>query len=157
MKRLQYLVIAVILIAALVVAGCAETEDPVPPVATPTPTPEPPPEEPDIGWSLTPGPIGEMPVGKAIAVTVSRDPLRTDINVVYNGGHGHAFIRHIEATLYAADGRVETQTIERPLTVGKSLTFTGTEETDRMKVTAHYTTGEVVVISDATYRYRARA
>ena len=145
---------AVILAALLCAAGCSQAPEAAPPVTTPQPTAAP--VETPSALSLTPGPLGTMPSGKSITTSVERDPIRTDIIVRFDGGQGMNFVTLIEATMYTSDGRFETKYIERPLSMGKSVMFTGTRETDRIKVTAYYSSGEVVVINDALHEFKSR-
>ncbi len=151
MKYIHYLLMALLLAAALSVAGCTETPEAVVPVATPEATQTP--TETPTDWSLTPGPVGTMPAGKEVSATARKDPLSNVITVQFDGGRGMTFIIQIQAILYSGDGRVEEKYIERPLSLGKSVTFEGTRGTpDRVKITAIYNTGEVVVISDEVYQ-----
>lgn len=154
MKYIHYLLMGVLLAAALSVAGCTETPEAVVPVATPEATQTP--AETPADWSLTPGPVGTMPVGKVISTSIERDPIQTDLTVRFDGGQGMNFVTLIEATMYTSDGRVETKYIERPLNMGQSVMFDGTRGSDRVKVTAYYSSGEVVVISDALYEFKSR-
>lgn len=154
MNSIHTLLLALLVAALLSVAGCAETPAEVVPVVPAEPT-QPHVETPSA-WSLAPGPLGTMPAGKAVSTSVERDPIRTDIIVRFDGGQGMNFVTLIEATMYASDGRIETKYIERPLSMGKSVMFTGTRETDRIKVTAYYSSGEVVVISDAVHVFKSR-
>jgi len=155
MKQILSLMIIAIITATLLTAGCVESPDsnggitPTP-EATPVPTVPEPSED-----MLTPGPLGTMPPGQEVEATVSRDPLRTDIYVTFNGGRGMSAIVRIDAIMYASDGRIEEQSMSRPR-MGDSVTFTGTRGTDRVKVTAVYNTGEVVVINDGLFEYRSR-
>ncbi len=152
MKYIKYLLMAVILIAALSVAGCSETPGEVVPVAPIEPPTHSPAEAP-TDWSLTPGPLGTMPAGKEVSATARKDPLNNEITVQFDGGRGMTFITQIQAILYSGDGRIEEKSIERPLSLGKSVTFEGTRGApDRVKITAVYNTGEVVVISDKVYQ-----
>lgn len=151
MKYIQYLLMAVLLTAALCIAGCTETPGEVVPVAPAEPTQAP--AETSTGWSLTPGPLGTMPAGKEVSATARKDPLSNEITVQFDGGRGMTFITQIQAILYSAEGRVEEQYIERPLSLGKSVTFQGTRGApDRVKIIAYYNTGEVVVVSDKLYQ-----
>ncbi|MCP1662015.1 MAG: hypothetical protein D5R99_07755 [Methanocalculus sp. MSAO_Arc1] len=148
MRTRHFLLIALLLTLALVVAGCAET--PVEELI-PTPAPVETPVEPDEApaeLQLTPGPLGQMPAGKAISVSAVKDPIKNEIRVQFDGGEGMTFVTRIDVTMYASDGRIEEQSIERPLARGKSITFTGTRGVDRIKATAYYMTGEVVVVYD---------
>lgn len=151
MKYIHYFLMAVLLAATLSVAGCAETPEAVVPVATPEVTQTP--AETPTGWSITPGPVGTMPAGKEVSATARKDPLSNVITVQFDGGRGMTFITQIQAILYSSDGRVEEKIIERPLSLGKSVTFDGTRGApDRVKIIAYYNTGDVVVISDKIYQ-----
>lgn len=151
MKYIHYLLMAVILTAALCAAGCSQAPEEAPPVTTPPPTQAP--VDTPSGWSLAPGPLGTMPAGKEVSATARKDPLNNVITVQFDGGKGMTFITQIQAILYSSDGRVEEQYIERPLSLGKSITFDGTRGApDRVKILAYYNTGEVIVISDKVYQ-----
>lgn len=152
MNSIHYLVMAVLLTAILCVAGCSDIpQGEVPPVITVQPTQVP--VETTSGWSLEPGPLGTMPAGKEVSATARKDPLSNIITVQFDGGRGMTFLTQVQAILYSGDGRVEEKSIERPLSLGKSITFEGTRGApDRVKITAIYNTGEVVVISDELYQ-----
>ncbi|MCP1714796.1 hypothetical protein J2T58_000641 [Methanocalculus alkaliphilus] len=155
MKQILSLMIIAIITATLLTAGCVESPDSNG-VVTPTPEITPVPTEPAPAEDLlVPGPLGTMPPGQDVQATISRDPLRTDIYVTFNGGRGMSAIVRLDATMYASDGRVEEQSMARPR-MGESITFTGTRGTDRVKVTVLYNTGEVVVINDGLFEYRSR-
>ncbi|HIJ06136.1 MAG: Uncharacterized protein XE11_0324 [Methanomicrobiales archaeon 53_19] len=152
MNSLHYLLMGVILAAVLCVAGCSDVpQEEAPPATTSEATPAP--VVTSSGWSLEPGPVGTMPAGKDVSATARKDPLSNVITVQFDGGRGMTFITQIQAILYSGDGRVEEKSIERPLSLGKSVTFEGTRGSpDRVKITAIYNTGEVVVISDELYQ-----
>jgi len=151
MKYIHYFLMALLLAAALSVAGCTETPEAVVPVATPEATQTP--AETPTDWSLTPGPVGTMPAGKEVSATARKDPLTNKIIVQFDGGHGFNFLLRLDVTVYTSDGRILEDSIDRPLTMGKSITFEGTRGApDRVKITAIYNTGEVVVISDEVYQ-----
>jgi len=151
----RYLLLTVLLVAALFAAGCSSTPEQPAPSQTAFPTYVPT-MAPVSDWSLTPGPVGTMPEGKAVSVSIQRDPIQTDIDVIFNGGQGLNFITRIDATMYTSDGRVVVKSIERPITMGKSVVFEGTRGIDRVKVIAHYSTTEAVVINDALYEFKSR-
>jgi len=151
MKYIYYLLMAVLLTAALSVAGCndiPEEESPI--IGTEEPTPFP--TETPSDWSLTPGPVGTMPDGKAVSASAAKDPITNKITVQFDGGHGFNFLVRLDVTVYTSDGRILEGSIERPLTMGKTISFNGTRGTDRVKITAIYNTGDVVVISDKVYQ-----
>ena len=148
-----YLLITVILIAALFVAGCSSTPGEPAPVPTAVQTLSPT-DSPVSSPLLTPGPIGTMPPGRGIEVTIQRDPIQLDIDVIFNGGAGINSITRLDATMYASDGRIVEKTIDRPITMGKEITFEGTRGTDRIKVVSYYNTGDVIVINDALFEYK---
>jgi hypothetical protein len=150
MKYIHYLLMALLLAAALSVAGCTETPEAFVPVATPEATQTP--AETPTDWSLTPGPVGTMPAGKEVSASANKDPITNKITVQFDGGHGFNFLIRLDVTVYTSDGRILEDSIDRPLTMGKSIAFDGTRGSDRVKITAIYNTGEVVVISDRTYQ-----
>ncbi|MDO8842698.1 MAG: hypothetical protein Q7J09_01475 [Methanocalculus sp.] len=151
----RYLLLTVILVAALFAAGCSSTPEQPAPSQTAFPTYVPT-MAPVSDWSLTPGPLGTMPARQEVEVTIQRDQLQPEIDVIFNGGSGMNAIVRIDAILYTSDGRIEEKSIERPITMGKEISFTGTRATDRVKVIAHYNTGQAVVINDALFEFKSR-
>ena len=79
--------VCVLLLAALVLAaGCVGTDNPSgtttqTPTATPSATTNP-------DFSLTPGPVGTFPDGKAVAAQVGRDLNKPTITATFYGGTG---------------------------------------------------------------------
>ncbi|RQD80659.1 MAG: hypothetical protein D5R96_08315 [Methanocalculus sp. MSAO_Arc2] len=150
MRHLQLLLIAVLLVWASGLVASPDT--PITVIPSIMSSAEAMPQEGSSSeFSLTPGQLGEMPVKKEVYVTVDSIPTRTDIIVRFDGGPGMQFISRIVAVMYTSDGRIVMKSMERPLFVGTELVFEGTPGVDRMKITAYYTTGEVVVIHDRRY------
>lgn len=158
--RHLHLLAAFLLIAALAAAGCADIHDEeTPPGVLEEPEAAGEPDEPLVpvepalppGFSLTPGPLGEMPAGKDFYISFMSVPISPDVTITLDGGPGLEHLDTIEATMYTSDGRILREYFRRPMRTQTSVVLTGTRYADRVKVTAFYRTGEEVVISDAMY------
>lgn len=156
----KLLFIPVLLVIVLICsAGCVSTPaEPTPsPTATPVPTASP---TSVPAFSLVPGPVDAWPGDLyQVTVTANRDPRTPNISVVYSGGAGTDWIKHIDVTLYRADdGAVITQSFGAQPLIGTELTFVGSSTTfaeDRIKAVAYYDTGISLVISDKLYKYKS--
>lgn len=131
MRHLHLLVAALILIAALGVAGAGADDQ--------------------SEFSLTPGPIGIMPGKQDVYISILSVPIDPEVTITFDGGPGINFLTALEATMYTSDGRIIREYFETPIRVRSSVVLTGTRYADRIKVTAYYVSGEEVVISDAIY------
>ncbi|MDO5846027.1 MAG: hypothetical protein Q4Q04_03790 [Methanocorpusculum sp.] len=155
----KILFIPVLLVLALVCAAGCVAQPPAEPTPTATPAPTASPTS-GTGFSLVPGPVDAWPGDLyQVTVTANRDARTPAISVVYSGGAGTDWIKHIDVTLYRADDEaVITQQFGAQPRIGTELIFTGSSKTfaeDRIKVVAYYDTGKSLVISDKLYKYKS--
>ncbi len=155
-----------LVLAAVLGAGCTQT----PPGVTPTPTPPitstpvtttPPPVTTTLG-SLTPGPTVTMPPQQQVEVDVIRNPVTAnkEIDVIFQGGSGQSATVRVDVTITRDDGSTETKYIDRPapsesIPRGAEVTFNGSDR-DRVEVTVWLNTGLPYKIIDQVYTQQTR-
>lgn len=157
--NVKLMTVCVLLLAALILAAGCVSPDTSSPTVTPTPVVEPT-QSGNPDFSLTPGMTDSFPDGKAVTVQIGRDSNKPTITATYSGGKGTNQISRIEVTLYRADDQeIITQQFGKEPKIGTELVFEGSSTpstSDRVKVVAYYYSGEVVVVSDDLYTYKAR-
>jgi hypothetical protein len=159
MHRKLIAVCVVLLAAFILAAGCTGTDTQgTNPTASPTAQPE---STANPDFSLTPGTTDPFSDGQEVAVQVVRDSNKPDITVTFAGGKGREQISDITVILYREeDGAIETYSFGKEPRTGAEHVFTGSmvpTMKDRIKATARYYNGDVVVFSDAVYAYKERA
>jgi hypothetical protein len=89
---------------------------------------------------IYPGPVVTVPPIYAVEIQENRNhnPIHPDITVTFRGGKGQIFLKKILATVVRSDGQVIQKEIDQPesgqISVGDSMTFTGTTGIDRVIV-----------------------
>jgi len=138
-------VIAVSVILALILAaGCASTEEPAP-AATIVITPEPTTPLPTAAATIAPtplvstadaGPIEVMPTDQQVSFDLSKDRPTSKIHLVYQGGPGERFTQKVTMKVYLSDGTVEEYAMSdgnKPVP-NDEIVATGTRAGDRCVV-----------------------
>ena len=162
MKKILVITTALVLCTVLILtAGCTQ---PATPTATPTPTAAATtiaatPTASSTVSSLTPGPTQTLPETWNVEIEVKSngESINPLIITTVRGGKGLIFIQQIDVKVTRSDGVVETGTITKPLTVGKTIELTGTTAPgyrDRAEVWATTPQGERVKIFDAYVPFR---
>jgi hypothetical protein len=89
---------------------------------------------------ISPGPVVTVPLKYDVQIQENRNhnPVYPNIIVTFRGGNGQIFLQKIVATVVRSDGQVITKELDRPengqISVGDSMTFTGTTSIDRVIV-----------------------
>ena len=162
MKKILVITTALVLCTVLILtAGCTQ---PATPIATPTPTAAATtiaaiPTASSTVSSLTPGPTQTLPETWNVEIEVKSngESINPLIITTVRGGKGLIFIQQIDVKVTRSDGVVETGTITKPLSVGKTIELTGTTAEgyrDRAEVWATTPQGEKVKIFDAYVPFR---
>ncbi len=152
----------IVLVLLLVAAGCTQ---PAAPAATPAPTavetmetatPAP---AATTAASTTPGPVQTMPDAWSIEIQAAGngEAINPEITVTCVGGKGLNVVPQIDVQVTRADGKVETDSIKRPLYKGKSVSLPITSEmgnVNRVEVWAYTPQGEKVKIFDDFVPFR---
>jgi hypothetical protein len=92
------------------------------------------------GGGIYPGPTVTVPPDYYVEVQENRNhnPIHPDITVAFRGGKGQIFLQRILVTMVPSAGQPVTKEIVRPengqISVGDSVTFTGTTGVDRVIV-----------------------
>lgn len=158
MKVHTILIIAIVLLACILAAGCTQLQvpAPVPPTtfpATPVPVQTPVAETP--ACSLSPGPTQVVPDYESVSITVDRNTISEDptITTTFNGGLGLGMVQTMTVTLIRSDCVTDTQVRDDPR-MGTSVTQMGTTETDRVKVDLVMTSGDQYTVIDQDYTFQ---
>jgi PBP1b-binding outer membrane lipoprotein LpoB len=134
-------VLPVILIAALLAAGCSTLTPPpvetVPATATPS------------GPDLVPQPTSVVPPYYTVSVQVLKNTVSIDpyIVVTFNGGQGLGFATLMQATVIRSDGTKESKSAIKPA-INTELILNGTTRTDRVIVNVSYVDGSTYTVRD---------
>ena len=89
---------------------------------------------------IYPGPVVTVPPIYKVEIQENRNhnPIHPDITVTFRGGKGQYILQRILAIVVRSDGQVITKEMTRPengqISVGDSVTFTGTTGIDRVIV-----------------------
>ena len=105
----------------------------------------------------TPGPVQTIPEIYNVDVQVNSNGLSIDPKVIatFRGGKGINFVYNIVITLYRGDGKVETATMQQPLSVGQTVELPSTTgNTDRIVVVVTLQNGNSYTIIDQTVPFR---
>jgi len=170
------LVLAIVAIVCLILGAAVLTgllNGPAPaftriltaPAETPAATPLPVTSSPtpaiaeDVGEAATPvfvtRPTQVPPESYRIWLQAERDPITSQVTVLYNGGKGQRAVREVSVRLTRSDGQVLVQTF-RPLVVGEGAELQGTKYADRLEVNVTYNTGETYTVIDRIFPYKQR-
>jgi len=150
------------LVLALV-AGCSQ---PAAPVATPAPTTvemtpeatEAPTAVTTTADSSTPGPVGTLPEIWSLEIQVENngEAINPQITTTVRGGKGMNVIPQVDVKITRTDGVVETGSITKPLSIGKSISLAGTTgNKDRAEVWVTTPNLEKVKVYDAYIPFRS--
>lgn len=158
MKKLLILITFAAVVLLLATAGCVGDSGNQ---NTPAPTQTVSPTQTPSDFSLKVGQLDSFPLPQSlyeVRLNINRNSVTPEIDVEFSGGAGTDRIETIDVTLYRADDqKVITQTFVEPKQ-RDILKFTGSSTPfveDRIKATAHYTTGETVVFSDDLYKFKS--
>ena len=111
-----------------------------PPGRTPVPTTGQPQTPTQTAGQIYPGPTVTVPTDFNVEIQENRNhnPIHPDITVTFRGGKGQIFLQKMVGVVVRSDGQVITKELDRPengqLSVGDSMTFTGTTGVDRVIV-----------------------
>ena len=89
---------------------------------------------------IYPGPVVTVPPIYEVEIQENRNhnPIHPDITVTFRGGKGQYILQRILAIVVRSDGQMITKEMTRPengqISVGQSVTFTGTTGVDRVIV-----------------------
>ena len=150
------------LMLLLLVAGCTQ---PAAQQATPAPTTEPTTEVPVTTATAvpttfvpaTPGPTETLQSNWVVSVQVQSNGQAINPQVIYtfNGGMGMNLIPEIDVMLTRSDGTVEIGNMTQPLSVGQTVSLTGTTgNNDRAEVWVVTPQGDRVKIVDKYVPFR---
>lgn len=162
MKKILMITAALVLCTVLVLtAGCTQ---PATPPVTPTPTPvattaAATPTASSTSVSLTPGPTQTLPENWNVEIEVKSngESINPLIITTVRGGKGLNFIQQIDIKVTRSDGKVETGSITKPLSVGKTVELASTTAPgyrDRAEVWATTPQGDKVKIFDDYIPFR---
>jgi hypothetical protein len=148
-KKLSGLLIAAILTALALFAGCTQPLPSLPGISPGMTMPG------TGGTSLTPGPTDQVPGTQALLIEVSRNTLSFDplIKVTFRGGAGMNAVNTLDIKVTRSDGSVSTASLAKPR-VGDFVDMKGTTGKDRVEVTARMITGDVYTIYDQALQFR---
>lgn len=152
--------IAMLLLAIILAAGCTQPQAPAP---TPAPTLERPgtpvgtPIPATPACSLVPGPTQVLPDYESVSITVDRNTISEDptITTRFNGGQGLGMVQTMTVSLIRSDCTTDVQTRADP-GIGTSVTQMGTTGTDRVRVDLVMTSGMSYTVIDGLYPFPAK-
>ena len=154
------ILISVILVIAILAAGCTGTK-PTPAettVVTTIPTTEPTTAAPTTTppGSTQPGPTQTIPSTQQVSVSVEKSGIyATTIITSFDGGKGLNYVSRIDVKVTRPDGSVVTGQLQ-PI-VGNTLELEGTNGSDRVEVTVFMKDGKVYKVIDKQMPYKTRA
>jgi hypothetical protein len=163
MKKILMITAAIVLCTVFVLAaGCTQPATPPTtqtPTAAATTTVASTPTTASTVSSSTPGPTQTLPDNWNIEIEVKSngESINPLIITTVRGGKGLIFIQQIDVKVTRSDGVVETGSITKPLTVGKTVELTSTTAPgyrDRAEVWATTPQGDKVKIFDAYVPFR---
>jgi hypothetical protein len=151
MKCITILVV-LFLMAMTCIAACTE-----PSVGDTTPTMSPTPTE-TTAVPTTPAEdsviSGLPPSNKAVEVQVNRDPIFTDIAVIFRGGKGQYFVQEIDVRATLSDGTIINEKLGS--NVNDEIVIQGTTGEDRIEVFVSYLDGTRYKIYDEYHKFKQR-
>lgn len=101
------------------------------------------------------GPTQVPPERLEIWFQAERDPITSNVSVLYDGGKGQRAVRGVVVRLTRSDGQVLTGMF-KPLTVGEGVVLPGTRYSDRLEVIVQYNNGEEYTVIDKLFEYKQR-
>jgi len=164
---MQYKLLGLVLIAAVLMAfSCACTEEatevqtPAPTTAA-TPLPATPSPEPTEEFSLEPSPTDEVPSYHQVTIDVDRNeiPVYPYILVTFAGGRGQIAVTDLEVTVYLETGEIIKEKFEKKgnqVPKGSEVKIDGSLGTDRVVVVATYTDGSRAKVYDELAEFGKR-
>ena len=144
--------LAMLLCAAVLLAGCTGSQSPAGTSSAATGTAS---GSAQAGWSLTTSPTDAMPENLAVTVTVQQKVYDGTIPVVFNGGKEQNLIKSIDVTLYTSDGKVVTAKIDT--NSEDRVVLLGTKNPDKPDRVVVYVTmmsGQSYKVADVLSPYR---
>lgn len=159
-----FLVIAGILCALLLSAGCTQTPatPPTTTVATTVPTTVPPTAPPTQvttvaipSTTIEPGVVATLPPEYTVEVSVDRNVVSIDpkITTTFRGGKGINFVTAMDVTVTRSDGTTETKQIIKPK-ANDQVVIMGTTGSDRVVVKVTTADGKNYTIYDQMMAFR---
>jgi len=150
-------------LALVLVAGCSQTAAPAPATHVPTiiettEATEAPTAVPTTADSVRPGPTEALPEIWSLEVQVENngEAINPQITTTVRGGKGMNVIPLVEVRITRSDGVVETGSITKPLSIGKSVSLAGTtSNNDRAEIWVTTPNLERVKIYDAYIPFRS--
>ena len=137
----QILPLAIILLLFAFFAGCTG----VPPVTNNT----------SSGDNIIVGTVETLPPESNVVIQVSqKEPIRNTIDVTFAGGEGQAQVKTIEVLYTGNDGVSRTQLLKPEK--GATVTFQGTNQTDRIEAFVTLYNGNRYKVVNQTSPYRTR-
>lgn len=137
MKRILPIVIMLLLFG--IFAGCTG----VPPVQNNT----------SSGDKVIFGTVDTLPSGSNVVIQVNpKDPIYDTIDVIFAGGEGQAQVKSIEVVYTGNNGVNQTQVLKPEK--GATVTFQGTNQTDRIVAYVTLYTGNRYKVVNQTSLYR---
>jgi hypothetical protein len=138
----RFLPIVVVLLLFALFAGCTG----VPPVQNNTTS----------GDKVTFGTVDTLPSESNVVIQVNpKDPISNKIDVSFAGGEGQIQVKSIEVLYTGNDGVTQTQILKPEK--GATVTFQGTNQTDRVEAYVTLYTGNRYKVVNQTSPYRTRA
>jgi hypothetical protein len=105
--------------------------------------------------TLTTSPTDTVPPESGISVSVAeKDPIYKTVNVTFDGGNGQVQVKDIEVLFTGGDGTSGTKKLN-PVK-GETVTFQGSDETDKIVVYVTYYNGKRYKIIDKLVETRTR-
>jgi hypothetical protein len=105
--------------------------------------------------TLTTSPTDSVPPESGITVSVAeKDPIYKTVDVTFNGGNGQVQVKDIEVLFTGGDGTSGTMKLNA--VKGETVTFQGSNETDKIVVYVTYYNGERYKIIDKLVETRTR-
>jgi hypothetical protein len=136
MKKLLFTAALSVVAVMLCVSGCTQPSPPATPAPTAIPgTTSPPATIPPAGMG-TPGPTQVLPPETTLVfqVTSSGNTVNPLMYVSLQGGQGINVDSQVEVTLTQPDGTTETQSMNQPLSMGQTLTFSCNRIQNRIEI-----------------------
>jgi hypothetical protein len=107
------------------------------------------------GSGVMEGPVQTVPADYSVDIQVNqKDSIYKTVDVVFTGGKGQIQVSNILLKFTRSDGPVETKVLKPEK--GATVTFQGTEGTDRVEVVVSYNNGTSYKVIDAPVPYRTR-
>jgi hypothetical protein len=140
---------ALLLCAAVILAGCTGTTGPAGTASSPSAGSA------SSGNNLVPSATDVVPENNAVSVTVKEKEYNGKIAVVFDGGKGQTLVSSIDVTLYRSDGQTLTAKIGK--NKGDEVILEGTRDPnnpDRVVVYVSEMNGQTYKVTDVISEYR---